>query len=85
VFLGVLFMFFWFTGLVASAVGLLTVPLVLRLRPVPEAEMTEQIEYRDPGNWSGPRIDTRKIVIYGLLLAVATPVVAFGVFVLFTK
>ncbi len=85
VFLGVLFMFFWFTGLVASVVGLLTVPLVLRLHPVPDAEMTEQIEYRDPARWSGTRVDTRKIVLYGLLLAVATPFVAFGLFVLFTK
>jgi len=85
VFLGVLFMFFWFPGLVASAVGLLTVPLVLRQHPVPEAEMTEQIDYRDPDSWSRPRIDARKIVLYGLLLAVATPFVAFGVFVLFTK
>ncbi len=84
VFLGALFMLFWFTGLAASLVGLVTVLLVLRQHPVPEAEMTEQIDYRDPENWSKPRIDTRKLVLYGILLAIATPFVAFGVFLLFT-
>lgn len=84
VFLGAIFPFFWFTGLVAALVGLVTVFLVLRQHPVPEAEMTEQIEYRDPANWSKPWIDPRKLVIYGILIAIATPFVAFGVFLLFT-
>lgn len=45
--------FFWWAALPASAVGLVSLILVARVRRVPVEEMTETIDYRNPEAWGG--------------------------------
>ncbi len=45
--------FYWWAGLPATVVGLVSVVLVARVRRVPVEEMTETIDHREPEAWAG--------------------------------
>lgn len=65
--------FFWWAALPASAVGLVSLVLVARVRKVPVEEMTDTIDYRNPEAWGGrtflgERFVFLKVVGIGFLL-----------------
>ena len=45
--------FFWWAALPASAVGLVSLVLIARVRKVPAEEMAEAIDYLNPEAWEG--------------------------------
>lgn len=83
--LGVVVVFFWWTALGATVVGLVSVLLAARVSTVPAAEMTEQIDYHDPEAWgdSSSLLVRRPLLVFLLSVMSSILVVAVLVGVLF--
>ena len=77
---GVLVIFFWWTGLAATAVGLVSRVLVAGIRTVSREQMTEQVDYDRPESWGASR---HPLVTFGLALLGSVVLVAVLLVVLF--
>jgi len=82
--LGVVVIFFWWTGLGATVVGLVSVLLAARVSTIPAAEMTEQIDHDNPEAWTdaSPSLMVRRpllVFILAVVSAIVLVVVLVGV------
>jgi len=75
---GVVVVFFWWTGLGATLVGLVAAVLAARVSTIPSAEMLEQIDYANPEAWgdSSSLLARRPLLVF--MVAVGSSVIFFG-------